>query len=170
MPQKTRQFICEQLSKVSKIYCFINFRIWCIKEVWYKNWNINPASQGMLLLINREILDQSAQYFFWLFFFFKIFRATFFIEHLRWLPPTAKSFMVIARMSSKYTTAYDTSFYWKDFSSRLHLIKTNTTLNSGFIKILAWIYSLIDGKLRQILRRLVVLAYYFKTWYYYLEV
>ena len=50
--------------------------------------------------------------------------------------------MVIAGLGCKYASAYETSFYWKDFPNRLHLIKTNTTLNSDFYKIFAWIYFL----------------------------
>ena len=50
--------------------------------------------------------------------------------------------MVIVGLGSKYASAYDTSFYWKDFPGRLDLIKTNTTLNSSFYKIFAWIYFL----------------------------
>ena len=50
--------------------------------------------------------------------------------------------MFITALGSKYPSAYNTSFYWKDFPSRLRLIKTNTRLNSAFYKIFAWIYFL----------------------------
>ena len=46
--------------------------------------------------------------------------------------------MVTAGVGSKYASAYDTSFYWKEFPGRLHLIKTK----AGFYKISAWIYFL----------------------------
>ena len=69
--------------------------------------------------------------------------------------------MIIAGLGSKYASAYDTSFYWKDFPNRFHLIKTNTTLNSDPNKIFAWIYLRREIK-TQILRRLVF-VYYSKT-------
>ena len=50
--------------------------------------------------------------------------------------------MVTAGLGSKYVSAYDTSFYWKDLANRIHLIKTNATLNSNFYKIFPWIYFL----------------------------
>ena len=46
--------------------------------------------------------------------------------------------MVTSGVGSKYASAYDTSFYWKEFPSRLHLIK----IKSGHYKIFAWIYFL----------------------------
>ena len=51
--------------------------------------------------------------------------------------------MQAAGLGSKHASAYDTSFYWKGFPSRLHLNKTNnTTLSSSFYKIFAWTYFL----------------------------
>ena len=50
--------------------------------------------------------------------------------------------MAIAGLGSKYASAYETRFDWKDFPNRLHLIKTNTTLNRDFYKIFARIYFL----------------------------
>ena len=51
--------------------------------------------------------------------------------------------MQAAGLGSKHASAYDKSFYWKGFPSRLHLIKTNnTTLSSSFYKIFAWTYFL----------------------------
>ena len=46
--------------------------------------------------------------------------------------------MATAGLASRYASAYDASFYWKEFSSRVHLIK----IKSGFYKIFAWIYFL----------------------------
>ena len=46
--------------------------------------------------------------------------------------------MATAGVGSKYASAYDTSFYWKEFPSRLRLIK----IKSGYHKIFAWIYFL----------------------------
>ena len=80
MTEKTRQLFVNNFQKFRKFTVSLTSGFGDIKEVWYKDWNINRASQGMLLLINREIPDQSTQYFFWLFFFFKNFRATFFFN------------------------------------------------------------------------------------------
>ena len=79
-----------------------------------------------------------------------------------------KSSMVIAGPDSNYASAYDMSFYWKDFSSRLYLIKANTMLNSGFNKVSTWIYFLR----REIKRDIVQIGFsvLLKTWYYHLYV
>ena len=75
--------------------------------------------------------------------------------------------MVIAELDYKYVSACDTSFYWKDFSSRLHLIKTNTTLNSGIYKIFAWIYFLR----REIKKDIAQTGFrYYLNWNYHLDV
>ena len=66
--------------------------------------------------------------------------------------------MVTAGLGSKYVSAYDTSFYWKEFSSRLHLSKTKTTLNRGLYKFFEWIYFLrleIEGTVLQIEKALI---------------
>ena len=80
--------------------------------------------------------------------FWKFFRAIFFIETSGGFFQRRKDVnffgkkisMVIAGLGSKYASAYDTSFYWKDFLGRRFFITTNTTLNSTFYKIFTWIY------------------------------
>ena len=65
---------------------------------------------------------------------YKIFRATFFIEHLSW--PKAinflwqKSSMILAGLDPKNASAH--KFLLKDFLIKLHLVKTKITLNSYF--------------------------------------
>ena len=44
--------------------------------------------------------------------------------------------MVTPRLGFKYASAYDTSFYWKEFPSRFYLIK----IKSSFYKIFKWIH------------------------------